>query len=61
MTTAKNAVFLFLFFLGGGGFILFFSGAELTFSGGEIKIWYVGSLLGGLVTGVEGGLPPSHQ
>ena len=53
MTTAKNAVFL-LFFLGGGGVILFFSG-------GEIKIWYVGSLLGGLVTGVEGGLPPSHQ
>ena len=54
MTTAKNAVFLFLFFLGGGGVILFFSGAELT-------IWYVGRLLGGLVTGVEGGLPPSHQ
>ena len=57
----KMLFFCFCFFWGVGGVILFFSGAELTFSGGEIKIWYVGSLLGGLVTGVEGGLPPSHQ
>ena len=58
MTTAKNAVFLFLFFLGGGGVILFFSGAELTFSGGKNKVGGWGGSTWGTGDWCRGGTPP---